>query len=180
MAEELVKTLNLAPHPYGGFFREVQRSAINVKPLTDDRGPRSAVTAIYVVMRHDDINPWHKLKSDETFFYHKGDSLKLYLIDEEGKLTCKIVGDTLQDPNASYAQVVPAGMWFAGEVLEKSESSYVFFTASISPGFHFDDSQLGHVGKLSEMFPEHKELIERLSIMHVHHEEAPNQEDNTE
>lgn len=176
MADEIVKALDLAPHPYGGFFKSVQRSAINVKPLNDERGPRSAASVIHFVMKKGDINPWHKLKSEESVFYHKGASVKFHIIDDEGNLECKVVGDTLVDPNASFCQVVPAGVWFAGELLADEEDSFGFFSASVTPGFHYDDSMIGRVDNLTELFPQHKEIIERLSIMHVHHDEEESKE----
>jgi len=180
MAEDLVKALELAPHPYGGFFKAVSRSAINVKPLNEEQGPRSANSVIHFVMKKDDINPWHKLKSEEIIFFHKGCSLKFYLIDDDGNLESKVLGDALVDEGASFCLVIPAGVWFAAELLAKNEESYGFFSAAVTPGFHFDDSVIGHVDKLSELFPQHKEIIERLSIIHVHHDESPANEEAAE
>jgi len=173
MADELIKVLDLSPHPYGGYFKEIHRSSTNVKPLNDDRDARSAATYIQLVMKHNDIDPWHKMKSEETFFYHKGSYLKLFTIDSEGKLEYKVVGDTVKDPDAVYAYmyVIPAGVWFAGELVDKHPDSFGLFSVAVSPGFHFDDSEVGDVDKLRELFPEHKEVIERLSITHVHHDD---------
>lgn len=161
MAEDLIKSLDLQPHPYGGFFKEVHRSPLAVKP--NDRDARSAFTCIYLVMQNEDIDPWHKIKSEETFFYHKGAFLKLFTIDPEGKLETKIVGDPTVDPEAVFACVIPAGVWFAGELVDR-ENSYGFFSVVVSPGFHFADSEVAHVEKLCEQFPDHKELIERLHL----------------
>jgi hypothetical protein len=160
MSEDLIKSLGLSVHPYGGFFREVHRSLQVIKPM-DERDARSASTCIYLVMQNNDIDPWHKMRSEEIFFYHKGSFLKLYTIDADGKLETKIVGDSTIDPNAVFACIIPAGVWFAGELVDQ-EDSFGFFSVSVSPGFHYADSEVANVDKLCEEFPDHQVLIERL------------------
>ena len=48
-AENLISNLDLQPHPEGGYFREVFRSAHEVQPL-DERSARSALTTIYFLL----------------------------------------------------------------------------------------------------------------------------------
>jgi Cupin superfamily (DUF985) len=45
-AKDLISELRLQPHPEGGYFREVFRSADKVQPL-DERSARVALTTIY-------------------------------------------------------------------------------------------------------------------------------------
>ena len=45
-AAELIATLQLRPHPEGGFYREIFRSATQVT-TADARGTRAALTTIY-------------------------------------------------------------------------------------------------------------------------------------
>lgn len=165
-ADSLVKVLGLTPHPYHrtGYFREVYRSILNVKPLSDERSSRNAGTCIQLLMKGDDVDPWHKIKSDETFFYHKGSFLKLYTIDSHGNLECKVIGDASQDPGAAYSVVVQAGTWFAGELVEQEKDSFGLFSVFVCPGFDFSDSQIGEPDELSGLFPQHKEIIQRLCL----------------
>ena len=48
-ARELISKLSLQPHPEGGYFREIFRSAHKVQPL-DERSARSALTTIYFLL----------------------------------------------------------------------------------------------------------------------------------
>ncbi len=48
-AADLIRSLDLAEHPEGGYFREVFRSSRRVL-ASDDRGKRSALTTIYFLV----------------------------------------------------------------------------------------------------------------------------------
>ena len=48
-AAELIATLGLRPHPEGGYYREIFRSAVEVTPA-DARGARAALTTIYFLL----------------------------------------------------------------------------------------------------------------------------------
>ncbi|EDO34140.1 predicted protein [Nematostella vectensis] len=161
--EELIKKLNLEPHPYGGYYRPLHRSVECVAPA-DGRGPRSATTSIYLVMQHGDIDPWHRMKSEETFFYHKGCSLRLYILTDDGKLDSRVVGDGMSYEDASFAVVIPANTWFAGELAHEDADSYGFFSVSVSPGFDFSDSEIGKSDMLCELYPIHSEILKRLEL----------------
>lgn len=164
MADELCKTLGLSPHPYGGYFKEIYRATSTVKPLEDERQSRTAGSCIYFIMKSTDIDPWHRLKSDSTFLYHKGTHLKMYIIDSKGDLQCKILGDTSQDCNAMFACTIPAGAWFGGELANKYPDSFGLYSVFVCPGFEFGDSEIGEQTRLAELFPQHKELFERLCL----------------
>ena len=48
-AQSLIAELDLQPHPEGGYYREIFRSASRVQPA-DHRTERSALTAIYFLL----------------------------------------------------------------------------------------------------------------------------------
>ena len=48
-AEELAKSLNLLPHPEGGWYRETHRSELMVA-TKDSPAPRAACTVIYFLL----------------------------------------------------------------------------------------------------------------------------------
>jgi uncharacterized protein len=64
-AEHLISNLGLDPHPEGGYFREVFRSAHQVQPL-DQRSARSALTTIYFLLIKGQYGRWHRVESDEV------------------------------------------------------------------------------------------------------------------
>ena len=56
-AVELIERLDLRPHPEGGYYREVYRSASKVAPA-DDRGARASLTTIYFLLTDDAVSRW--------------------------------------------------------------------------------------------------------------------------
>ena len=62
-AAELISTLDLRPHPEGGFYREVHRSTSQVVPA-DGRGARAALTTIYFLLAGGTASRCHRIASD--------------------------------------------------------------------------------------------------------------------
>lgn len=163
MADELIKSLNLVPLPLGGFYAESMHARTTVKPLDGSgREVRDAYSVIYLLLRGSDINAWHKMKSEETYFYHKGSSIALHMITEEGKYENKIIGDPMRDGKASFHCHVPKNMWFALELLDKT--SYCVFSEAAGPGFEYEDCEVGEKAKMLAMFPQHKEIVEKFCL----------------
>lgn len=108
MADDLLKTLNLAPLPLGGFYAESLHAATKIKPLDDSgREVRDAYSVIYLLLRGSDINAWHKMKSGETYFHHKGSHIILHMISEDGSYETQIIGDPMVDSKARFHCHVP-------------------------------------------------------------------------
>ncbi len=64
-AARLIEELGLAPHPEGGWYREVHRSAAAVAPA-DGRPARAALTTIYFLLPAGSHSRWHRVASDEV------------------------------------------------------------------------------------------------------------------
>src|ERR1041384_666380 len=78
-AAELVRTLELLPHPEGGFYRELYRA----ENLVDTpRGPRPASTAIYFLLTSETFSALHRIQSDEAWHHYAGDPLDVVCLDE--------------------------------------------------------------------------------------------------
>src|SRR5689334_11194208 len=75
-AEELIQTLNLVPHPEGGWYRETYRS-------TADPGERGAATAVYYVIQPGQHSHWNRVDADEMWLWHAGDPLDLMIADSD-------------------------------------------------------------------------------------------------
>ncbi|MGL4598623.1 MAG: cupin domain-containing protein, partial [Bacteroidia bacterium] len=72
----LINQLALQPHPEGGFFRELHRSAEQV----DFHGKkRDALTTIYFLLPENECSRWHLVDADEVWHYYEGAPLDLYL-----------------------------------------------------------------------------------------------------
>lgn len=67
--------------------------------------------------------PFHRLKSDEVWYYHDGNALTIYMIDEAGKLTAAKLGLDLEKGEVPQV-LVPKGMIF-GSAMEEEGFSLV-------------------------------------------------------
>lgn len=161
--QNLVKSLDLLPHPEGGFYKEVYRSekVIAKDALPDNfSGDRNYCTSIYFLLTSENFSAFHRIKQDEIWHFYGGSSLSVHVIDKDGYYTEYKVG--MNFSNGEQPQlVVPAGCWFASSVAEKD--SYAFVGCTVAPGFDFDDFELATRAELSEIYPDHKDIIYRLT-----------------
>jgi hypothetical protein len=56
---------------------------------------------------------------------------------------------------------VPHGTLFAAEV--SKPDSFALLGCTVSPGFHYDDFEMGKRDELTELFPKHKEIITKFT-----------------
>lgn len=163
-AQYLIETLELTQHPEGGYFKEVYRSDERIeKTALASRysGRRSMATSIYFLLAGSNKSHFHKVLSDETWHFYEGSSIKLHIISEQGDYQNVLVGSDL--PNGdNYQFTVPAGKWFAAEVMDKS--SFGLVGCTVAPGFDFDDFELATSEMLLKLCPSHKRIIEEFSI----------------
>lgn len=155
--------LGLIDHPEGGYYKETYRSPIQipVDALSSDYdGNRSVCTAIYFLLTANNFSAFHKVNSDEFWHFYDGDPIDLHIISPEGKYELVKIGrDYLNGEIPQY--VVPGGYWFASEVAP--EGSYSLAGCTVAPGFEFADFDLPSKEKMLEMFPEHSNIIDRLT-----------------
>jgi len=158
-----IETLKLKPHPEGGFFTEIYKSdeKINSRCLPARyKGSRSFSTSIYFLLKGDQISYLHKVKSDELWHFYDGCSIKLNIIDEKGNLSTLLLGRNLTGGEILQA-VVENNCWFCAELTDKSSFSLVGCT--VSPGFEFDDFEIGKRDELLTRFPQHNKLIKKFT-----------------
>jgi len=133
-AADLIRELRLGPHPEGGYFREVFRSAHKVKPL-DHRPERAALTTIYFLLLKGQHSRWHRVASDEAWHFHEGDPLVVYWIDGENGIHEEVLAS---GPRYLPLCVVPAGCWQAA----KPRGEYSLVGCTVGPGFDFQDFEM--------------------------------------
>ena len=73
-----VRTLELEPHPEGGFYRETYRSDVRLPALAGYPGPRVAVTSILFLLPAGRRSRLHRVRSEELWLFHEGDPLQLH------------------------------------------------------------------------------------------------------
>ena len=132
-AAELIRTLRLAPHPEGGHFREVFRSADPVQPA-DGRPPRSALTNILFLLAAGEGSRWHRVASDEVWHFYEGGGLELLVAAPPLEQVARIaLGSSSASTRPSYT--IPAGWWQAARPL----GSHALVGCTVAPGFDFAD-----------------------------------------
>lgn len=161
-AQQWIVTLQLQPHPEGGYYRETYRSSQRLMGccLQAHEGPRVAATAIYFLLPGEEFSALHRLRSDEMWHFYAGSTLTLHIIDPEGNLSQVRLGAKVQD-GETFQAVVPAGCWFGATV--DDPNGYALVGCTVAPGFEFEDFELGDRQQLLERYPQHRELIERLT-----------------
>ncbi|MFM7235891.1 MAG: cupin domain-containing protein [Cyanobium sp.] len=146
-AEALVNHLHLAPHPEGGWYREVHRSPIQVQ--RGDGSERCGLTLIWFLLGSTDISRWHRVMgADETWHHAAGAPLALWILPPEGGVAQRRRLGPLELPMATAAadegaqpvQVVPSGWWQAA----RSLGAWSLVSCCVGPGFDFQDFQLLH------------------------------------
>jgi len=160
--QQIVKKLQLLPHPEGGFYRETYRIAEEITIKFNEKASpvkRNISTCIYFMLTSDSFSAFHRIKQDEIWHFYRGSALKLYMISPAGELSVvKIGNDILNDEIPQF--VVPAGYWFAAEVAENNAFSLVGCT--VAPGFDFSDFELADKKSLCVSFPNHESIISKL------------------
>ena len=150
--KRLIVQLELEPHPEGGFYREVFRSATRVS--TSGGAVRDAMTSIYYLLPGNAFSAWHRLSSDETWHFYQGSSLVLTIIHPTGLLERRSLG-----PEGPWQTTVPSGAFFAAHVADGE--GYALVGCVVAPGFEFADFQLATYQALTTAYPQHRELIGR-------------------
>ncbi len=131
--QTLIDSLQLQPHPEGGYYREIFRSESAVG-ANGGRGERRALTVIYFLLTAGQHSRWHCVLSDEAWSHLEGDALMLFCFDAENRrLTNVQLGH--DDPENESVHVVPAGVWQAAQPL----GEYTLVSCCVGPGFEFGD-----------------------------------------
>jgi predicted cupin superfamily sugar epimerase len=135
-AAELIERLHLRPHPEGGFYAEVHRSAQNIDAL-DGRPHRAALTSIYFLLPAGAISRWHRVLSDEVWCHLEGAPIELHLLDAAQPSAHTITLGPVAAHSAPQ-HTVPAGVWQAA----RSRGDHSLAACMVAPGFDFADFAL--------------------------------------
>ena len=93
-AQYWIERLRLEPHPEGGHYKEVYKANETIfKTNLPKRyqGDRAFSTSIYFLLQKNEFSAFHRLKSDETWYFHGGDPIELLIIDHRGILEKMVI-----------------------------------------------------------------------------------------
>src|SRR5688572_28625236 len=122
-ADQLIRDLGLQPHPEGGHYAEVHRSP--------------AVTAIYFLLRGEEISRWHRVRSDEIWHHYEGAPLDLLQLSPDGiDLELILLGPLAERQQPVHC--VPVNYWQAA----RSRGAFTLAGCTVAPAFRFADFAL--------------------------------------
>jgi predicted cupin superfamily sugar epimerase len=126
-ADDVVRLLDLSPHPEGGHFRETYR---------DDGHPRGASTAIYYLLKAGERSHWHRVDAAEVWHWYAGDPLELS-ISEAGTGKAHTLGPNLTAGERPQI-VVPKHAWQSARTLGR----YTLVGCTVAPAFTFEGFEM--------------------------------------
>lgn len=135
-AAELIASLDLSPHPEGGYFRKVYHSDQPVQP-GDGRPQRMGLSTIYFLLIAGDASHWHRVLSDEVWHHYEGAPVETFVADPRFDAVARHVLGTVDD-GMRPVNVVPARHWQASH----TTGEYSLVGCSVGPAFEYEDFEL--------------------------------------
>lgn len=130
-AREIIRLLNMQPHPEGGHYVETFRA-----PAPEDARPAS--TLIHFLLQADEVSAWHRVDADEIWLWQAGGPLVLTTSPPDGKgASALTLGPDLR-AGQHLQGIVPAHHWQTAETL----GAWTLVSCVVAPGFDFAGFEL--------------------------------------
>jgi uncharacterized protein len=133
-AAEIIRLLDLKPHPEGGHYRQTFCDGVQV-------AGRAASTAIYFLLARGERSHWHRVDAAEGWHYYAGAPLELVMANDNGTIERVRLGIDLPAGERPQA-VVPAHVWQAAVSL----GDWTLVGCTVAPGFLFEHFELAAPG----------------------------------
>jgi len=153
-----IQQLALEPHPEGGYFKQVLCAEQQL--LTDNQVKRPYYTSIYFLLTAENPSHFHRLSSDEVWYYHAGAALTIHLLYPNGQYETIVLGTQL-DKGQVLQAVVPKQVIFGSTV--EYPGTFAVVSCMVSPGFDYEDFQLFTKQELVSHYPQHQFIIDQLA-----------------
>jgi predicted cupin superfamily sugar epimerase len=128
-AADIIRVLDLAPHPEGGHYRETFRDSRKIDG-------RAFSTAILFLLARGERSHWHRVDAVEIWHYYAGAPLKLSVVDGAKEEIVRLGADIAA---GEVPQVtVPVRAWQAAESL----GDWTLVGCTVAPGFEFSGFEL--------------------------------------
>ena len=162
-AEQVIEALGLAPHPEGGYYREVYRSeeVVPAAALPPRYGSdRVVATSILFLLTHASYSALHRLASDEVYHLYLGGPLDLSVLHPTGEAeTVRLGQDLLRGERVQH--VVPRGAWQGSRLV--GEAPFALMGCTVAPGFDFADFEMAKRSEIVRKYPHAADIIRRLT-----------------
>jgi predicted cupin superfamily sugar epimerase len=135
---DLIRLLDLKPHPEGGHYRETFRDSRSGEE-------RAVSTAIYFLLAAGEESRWHRIDSVEVWHWYGGAPLSLSVSgDGDGAVELRLGMDLAagERPQA----IVPAGAWQSA----RSLGLWTLAGCTVAPGFLFEKLEFAKRARASD------------------------------
>lgn len=129
-AQQIIRALDLKPHPEGGYYRESFRDG-------GAEGGRAYSTAIYFLLRAGEVSHWHRVDAAEVWHFYCGAPLELEMQIHNGARSRHILGPDIKSGQRPQI-VVPPLAWQSA----RSLGPYTLAGCTVAPGFEFAGFEL--------------------------------------
>lgn len=150
-AADYIRQYQMQPHPEGGYYAPMYRSSIKTGLPGEDE--RDLYSSIYFLFIRDNFSAFHRLRSDELWHWHDGDSIVVTELLPDGKLRTTLLGRE----TGIFQYRLEAGVWFAGHC--EGPAGFALMGCTVHPGFTFADFELAKRAHLLKKFPQHSDII---------------------
>jgi uncharacterized protein len=130
-AADMIRLLELEPHPEGGHYRQTFRDA----GMVDGR---AASTAIYFLLARGERSHWHRVDAVEIWHYYAGAPIELEIAaSAQGPIERLTLGPDIAGGERPQA-VVSVHVWQAA----RSLGDWTLVGCTVAPGFEFKGFEL--------------------------------------
>jgi uncharacterized protein len=130
-AADVIRLLDLRPHPEGGHYRETFRD-----PRRDADG-RSLSTAIYFLLAAGERSHWHRIDAAEIWVWLAGAPLLLEVHGIDGGRNSIRLGPAAGE-GETFQGIVPHCAWQAASSL----GAWTLVSCIVAPAFQFEGFEL--------------------------------------
>ena len=133
-AAEVIRLLELKPHPEGGHYRETFRDPKEIDG-------RSTGTAIYYLLDIGETSEWHRCDAAEIWHHYAGAPLVISVSPNGHDASAHHLGSDLAAGQRPQF-VVPAGCWQSATSL----GAWTLVGCTVAPGFAFSTFEMAEPG----------------------------------
>ncbi|ALS78549.1 cupin domain-containing protein [Planococcus kocurii] len=158
-AEDWITYLDMTAHPEGGYYKQSFVSPEKIR-TTEHPVERNLYTSIYFLLRSQDISHFHRLKSDELWYFHAGHAVTVHILDANGNYRAEKLGLDLAAGERPQVLVKKGSIF--GSTVEAADT-FSLVGCMVSPGFDFEDFELLLQAELLALYPEHEQIIKKMA-----------------
>jgi uncharacterized protein len=161
--DQLIRTLDLKPHPEGGYYRETYRSGEFIPRSSLParfHGDRHYSTAIYYLLPAEAISRLHRIAADEVWHFYLGGPFTVVELKPDGSSDQVVLGPDVVG-GQRLQHVVKAGTWFGA--YPNPGTDYSLVGCTVAPGFDFADFEIGKQPELLRQYAREEQIIRRLT-----------------